>query len=193
MSYDYAQSSGAPGPNAPLSNGCGNAQYPNANAVGAIAAWNQAGMPLKKIHLGANPHSHWLAHELMHCAQACPRTATSRSPPRPSSSPSASATPPLPRLCSAISSSPTSAAVSPPTPPRPPLPSSPTSPRRPSSRPRPPHRLAGSVPATTAATAATRSVPRRRAAASRRRTRRSSSRLPAPATSLPSVRSANIP
>ena len=52
MNYDIWQSSSNPGPNAPLSNACGNSTQPLANAYAAIASWSNAGMPLDKITLG---------------------------------------------------------------------------------------------------------------------------------------------
>lgn len=47
-----AASSTAPGPNAPLSDGCGNSRQPLANAYAAVNSWHKAGMPLNKIMLG---------------------------------------------------------------------------------------------------------------------------------------------
>lgn len=51
MNYDVF-SSGDPGPNAPLSDGCGTSSMPLANAYAAIASWTQAGMPANQIMLG---------------------------------------------------------------------------------------------------------------------------------------------
>ncbi|EPQ59486.1 glycoside hydrolase [Gloeophyllum trabeum ATCC 11539] len=52
MNYDVWGSSSNPGPNAPLSNACGNSTQPEANAYSAIGAWVGAGMPASKIVLG---------------------------------------------------------------------------------------------------------------------------------------------
>lgn len=52
MNYDVWGSSANPGPNAPLSNGCGNSLQPQANAAAAIKNWSAAGMPPSKIMLG---------------------------------------------------------------------------------------------------------------------------------------------
>ncbi|TFK56000.1 glycoside hydrolase family 18 protein [Heliocybe sulcata] len=52
MNYDIWGSDSNPGPNAPLSNACGNSTQPDANANSAIAAWAAAGMPTNKIVLG---------------------------------------------------------------------------------------------------------------------------------------------
>lgn len=41
-----------PGPNAPLSNACGNSSHPSQNAVGSYNAWTSAGFPPSKIVLG---------------------------------------------------------------------------------------------------------------------------------------------
>ncbi|KAG8218613.1 glycoside hydrolase family 18 protein [Butyriboletus roseoflavus] len=41
-----------PGPNAPLSDGCGNSSQPSQNAVGGYNAWTSAGFPPSKIVLG---------------------------------------------------------------------------------------------------------------------------------------------
>ncbi|KWU47291.1 glycoside hydrolase [Rhodotorula sp. JG-1b] len=52
MNYDVWGASSTPGPNAPLSNACPNSLQPNANMVSAIATWEAAGMPKKKILMG---------------------------------------------------------------------------------------------------------------------------------------------
>lgn len=44
--------SSTPGPNAPLSNACGNSTQPLANAYAAVASWTAAGMPAHQITLG---------------------------------------------------------------------------------------------------------------------------------------------
>ena len=41
-----------PGPNAPLSNACGNSTQPEANAHAAVASWTAAGFPAAQIMLG---------------------------------------------------------------------------------------------------------------------------------------------
>ena len=41
-----------PGPNAPLSNACGNSTQPLANAYAAVSSWNTAGMSTEQILLG---------------------------------------------------------------------------------------------------------------------------------------------
>lgn len=52
MNYDVWGSSNTPGPNAPLSDGCGNSLQPLANAYGALSSWTNAGFPAKKLMLG---------------------------------------------------------------------------------------------------------------------------------------------
>ncbi|RSH91922.1 hypothetical protein EHS25_009292 [Saitozyma podzolica] len=52
MNYDVWGSSSTPGPNAPLSNACGNSTQPLANAYAAVASWTAAGMPANQITLG---------------------------------------------------------------------------------------------------------------------------------------------
>lgn len=52
MNYDVWGSSSSPGPNAPLSDGCGRSRMPFANAQGGIQKWVDAGMPHQKIVLG---------------------------------------------------------------------------------------------------------------------------------------------
>ncbi|OWZ52219.1 chitinase [Cryptococcus neoformans] len=52
MNYDVWGSSSTPGPNAPLSDGCGNSTQPLANAYAAVASWTSAGMPANQITLG---------------------------------------------------------------------------------------------------------------------------------------------
>ncbi|WVR00132.1 hypothetical protein IAU59_007274 [Kwoniella sp. CBS 9459] len=52
MNYDVWGSSSTPGPNAPLSDGCGNSTQPLANAYAAVSSWTGAGMPASKITLG---------------------------------------------------------------------------------------------------------------------------------------------
>lgn len=44
--------SSTPGPNAPLSDGCGNSTQPLANAYAAVSSWTSAGMPANQITLG---------------------------------------------------------------------------------------------------------------------------------------------
>ena len=41
-----------PGPNAPLSDGCGNSTQPTASALAALRAWTAAGVPAEKLVLG---------------------------------------------------------------------------------------------------------------------------------------------
>lgn len=53
MDYDvWGASDSNPGPNAPLSDACGNSTQPNGSAVGAIRAWTTAGFEKGKILLG---------------------------------------------------------------------------------------------------------------------------------------------
>ena len=52
MNYDIWGSSSTPGPNAPLSDACGNSTQPLANAYAAVSSWTSAGMPASKITLG---------------------------------------------------------------------------------------------------------------------------------------------
>lgn len=52
MNYDVWGSSSTPGPNAPLSDGCGNSTQPLANAYAAVSSWTSAGMPANQITLG---------------------------------------------------------------------------------------------------------------------------------------------
>lgn len=53
MNYDvWGSSSTTPGPNAPLSDGCGTSAQPLANAYAAVSSWTTAGMPAKQIVLG---------------------------------------------------------------------------------------------------------------------------------------------
>lgn len=52
MNYDIWGSSTTPGPNAPLSDGCGDSAQPLANAYAAVSSWTTAGMPAKQIMLG---------------------------------------------------------------------------------------------------------------------------------------------
>ncbi|KII95055.1 glycoside hydrolase family 18 protein [Plicaturopsis crispa FD-325 SS-3] len=52
MNYDVWGSSTMPGPNAPLSDGCGNSTQPGSNAVSAYGAWTNAGFPANKLVLG---------------------------------------------------------------------------------------------------------------------------------------------
>lgn len=68
MNYDVWGSSNTPGPNAPLSDGCGNSLQPLANAYGALSSWTNAGFPAKKLMLGTaacvmlfEPHINFLA------------------------------------------------------------------------------------------------------------------------------------
>lgn len=51
MNYDVF-SVGDPGPNAPLSDGCGTSSMKHANAYAAVSAWTTAGMPADQIMLG---------------------------------------------------------------------------------------------------------------------------------------------
>lgn len=44
--------SSTPGPNAPLSDGCGDSLQPLANAYAAVSSWTSAGMPASQIMLG---------------------------------------------------------------------------------------------------------------------------------------------
>lgn len=53
MNYDVWGSSSTPGPNAPLSNGCGNSLQPLANAYASVNSWTSAGFPANQIALGA--------------------------------------------------------------------------------------------------------------------------------------------
>jgi chitinase len=52
MNYDVWGSSANPGPNAPLSDGCGNSTQPGASADAAVRAWTAAGFPANKLTLG---------------------------------------------------------------------------------------------------------------------------------------------
>ncbi|ORY33431.1 glycoside hydrolase superfamily [Naematelia encephala] len=52
MNYDIWGSSSTPGPNAPLSDACGNSTQPLANAYAAVSSWTSAGMPANQITLG---------------------------------------------------------------------------------------------------------------------------------------------
>ena len=52
MNYDVWGSSSTPGPNAPLSDGCGNSTQPLANAYAAVSSWTAAGMPASQLVLG---------------------------------------------------------------------------------------------------------------------------------------------
>ncbi|WWC64508.1 uncharacterized protein I303_107118 [Kwoniella dejecticola CBS 10117] len=52
MNYDIWGSSSTPGPNAPLSDACGNSTQPLANAYAAVSSWTGAGMPANQITLG---------------------------------------------------------------------------------------------------------------------------------------------
>ncbi|WVQ74233.1 hypothetical protein IAR50_003829 [Cryptococcus sp. DSM 104548] len=52
MNYDVWGSSSTPGPNAPLSDACGNSTQPLANAYAAVSSWTTAGMPADQITLG---------------------------------------------------------------------------------------------------------------------------------------------
>ncbi|KZT26865.1 glycoside hydrolase family 18 protein [Neolentinus lepideus HHB14362 ss-1] len=58
MNYDVWGSDSNPGPNAPLSNACGNSTQPDANADSAITAWTAAGMPTNKIVLGVPSYAY---------------------------------------------------------------------------------------------------------------------------------------
>ncbi|CDZ96766.1 glycoside hydrolase [Phaffia rhodozyma] len=51
MVYDVWGSSSTPGPNAPLSDGCGNSLQPLANAYAAVKSWSTAGFPVNQIVL----------------------------------------------------------------------------------------------------------------------------------------------
>lgn len=52
MNYDVWGSSSTPGPNAPLSDACGNSTQPLANAYAAVSSWSSAGMSSEQILLG---------------------------------------------------------------------------------------------------------------------------------------------
>ncbi|TFK92187.1 glycoside hydrolase family 18 protein [Polyporus arcularius HHB13444] len=52
MNYDTWGSSSDPGPNAPLSDSCGNSTQGNANALSALRAWTGAGFPANRLVLG---------------------------------------------------------------------------------------------------------------------------------------------
>ncbi|KAM5540432.1 hypothetical protein V8D89_005890 [Ganoderma adspersum] len=52
MNYDTWGSSSEPGPNAPLSDACGNSSQPNANALAALRAWTAAGFAPSQLVLG---------------------------------------------------------------------------------------------------------------------------------------------
>lgn len=52
MNYDVWGASSTPGPNAPLSNACGDSQQPYANARSSIQSWTDANMPAEKLVLG---------------------------------------------------------------------------------------------------------------------------------------------
>jgi chitinase len=63
-----------PGPNAPLSDGCGNSSQPSQNAVGAYNAWTSAGFPPSKIVLGVPAYGY--------IVQSNTRSLSARSPSR---------------------------------------------------------------------------------------------------------------
>ena len=50
--YDVNGASSTPGPNAPLSDGCGTSDQPQANAVAAFKQWTAAGFPAGQLLLG---------------------------------------------------------------------------------------------------------------------------------------------
>ncbi|KAI0719635.1 glycoside hydrolase [Cerioporus squamosus] len=52
MNYDTWGSSSDPGPNAPLSDACGNSTQGSANALSALQAWTDAGFPPHQLVLG---------------------------------------------------------------------------------------------------------------------------------------------
>ncbi|KAK1231965.1 hypothetical protein PQX77_004915 [Marasmius sp. AFHP31] len=52
MNYDVWGASDNPGPNAPLSNGCGTSSQPQASAQAALSQWTAAGAPASKLLLG---------------------------------------------------------------------------------------------------------------------------------------------
>lgn len=52
MNYDVWGSSSTPGPNAPLSDGCGTSLQPLANAYAAVSSWTTAGLAPSQIMLG---------------------------------------------------------------------------------------------------------------------------------------------
>ncbi|KAI0375555.1 glycoside hydrolase [Pilatotrama ljubarskyi] len=52
MNYDTWGSSTTPGPNAPLSDACGNSTQENASALAALQTWTAAGFPASKLVLG---------------------------------------------------------------------------------------------------------------------------------------------
>ncbi|KAL7417620.1 glycoside hydrolase superfamily [Mrakia frigida] len=52
MNYDIWGSSKTPGPNAPLSDGCGTSRQPLANAYAAVNSWTSAGFPAHQLALG---------------------------------------------------------------------------------------------------------------------------------------------
>jgi chitinase len=52
MNYDVWGSSALPGPNAPLSDACGNSTQPQASAHAAVRQWTAAGFPARQLVLG---------------------------------------------------------------------------------------------------------------------------------------------
>ncbi|KAJ7228536.1 glycoside hydrolase [Mycena pura] len=61
MNYDVWGSSPNPGPNAPLSDACGNSSQPEASAKAGVRAWTAAGFPASKLVLGV-PSYGYLSH-----------------------------------------------------------------------------------------------------------------------------------
>ncbi|KAF8556981.1 glycoside hydrolase [Imleria badia] len=74
MNYDVYQTRQPPGPNAPLSNACGNSSEPSQNAVGSYNAWTSAGFPASKIVLGVPAYGY--------IVKSNARRLSARSPPR---------------------------------------------------------------------------------------------------------------
>ncbi|KAI9574703.1 glycoside hydrolase family 18 protein [Boletus coccyginus] len=74
MNYDTYETREPPGPNAPLSDACGNSSQPNQNAVGAYNAWTAAGFPPHKLVLGAPAYGY--------IVQSNARSLSARSPSR---------------------------------------------------------------------------------------------------------------
>ena len=53
MNYDTRESSSStPGPNAPLSDACGNSTQPDPSVDGSVKAWTKAGFAREKILMG---------------------------------------------------------------------------------------------------------------------------------------------
>ncbi|KAH9943511.1 glycoside hydrolase [Epithele typhae] len=58
MNYDTWQASNPPGPNAPLSDACGNSTRPESSALAALRAWTRAGVPADRLVLGVPSYAY---------------------------------------------------------------------------------------------------------------------------------------